>query len=337
MTVSVSRSNKESQTTIAQAVDLPVTLVIGPPGSGKTALLSQCLAKFPGRVAVLCDDCRGAGRIDVEILHGQPFSFAPTAVGLFSGGRIALADRLSLSSTEAQAPTRRPAALLIELSAGDDVAHCIQRIAMLVAQTPGCYLNGVLAVLAERPSDGVERSPDALYVALANAVWPNNGDRALVEQQHSQTRITQSTIRHPRIMGEDDLHLIFGALGADSCAYADGLALHRAVGEDCSDILPMRVMHFFRPLDSIKTQVLFHCISHFHSHGTQRIKGLVWIDGSECKLIVQGEGGRFHFQTGRPWGADELRHSTFCCWGAEWLPARLNRGLQSCEISQTLH
>lgn len=307
---------------------VPVTVVTGFLGAGKTTLVNHWLGQVPrGHVAVIVNE-HGAVGIDGELLAGRVRTLIEITGGcICCTTQVELVRALDAIATSSAAPQR----ILIETSGAASPAGVLRAIA--AGGTSGAFtLDGVLTVVDAARVDRIvayelalEQIGYADVVVLSRAdacerevlehaaavVATNNGAAVLVEAARGATRagsleailaLRREAMREPRAVPVPSHH-VYESVSLVVEGELDGE----------------------RFADFMETE-LAGCAGRIF-----RTKGILAIAGLEARMIVQGVADSVEIDFGAPWLAAP-RRSRLVVVGFGLDRAALGRGFAACAV-----
>lgn len=311
---------------MAQA-PLPVTLIAGFLGSGKTTFLNRVLAGEHGRrVAVLVNDF-GAVSIDAELVAEA----SDTSITLTNGCVCCtIRDDLIGSVRDLMRRLPPPEHLVVELSGIADPGNVLRTFALMEKTWPLC-VDGVIALVdAEHfPDEGESHYLLAReQLVLADVVLLNKADlvpKAQLAELRQRIVAWVPTARVVEtVLAEIPLELCLG-LGADPERV-------RALGPARSPANDHAFATFtYRTTAMLALEALRATCTELPSW-VFRAKGFVHLDARpEHRTVLQIVGRRARIDLGEPWG-DRPRETVIVCIGSRegFDPEALRRAFDAC-------
>jgi cobalamin biosynthesis protein CobW len=317
---------------------IPVTIVTGFLGAGKTSLVHHLLENPQGRrLAVLVNEFGDVG-IDGEILKGCADDNCPEdAIVELTNGCLCctVADEFVPTITALLARPEPPEHILIEtsglalpkplLKAFDwpDLRTRITVDGVIVvadaeAVADGRFAPDLAAIAAQRNADGSIDHDTPLgevfedQVACADIVILNKVD--LVDAAglaRAHDTVQAETPRSVPVVeareGRVDPRIVLG-LGAAAEADLDARKTHHE-DHDAHDHDDFETIVVMLPDPGSAAEIVTRIETVARRHGVLRAKGYVTIPGKPMRLLVQGVGSRVRVQFDRPWGGGEERVS----------------------------
>jgi len=311
---------------------LPVTIVTGFLGAGKTTLVNHWLAQIPtGDVAVIVNE-QGAIGIDAELLAGR----ARTIVEI-SGGCVCCATQAELihaldAFAASAAPPKR---ILLETSGAASPAGVLR--ALVSGGTQGAFaLDGVITVVdATRPDVLQEHDLALEQLGYADIVVLSRADTCSPEV------LTRSADELARYNGA--AVFVEAARGVSSAATSlDALLALRHDTEFAGlrEPPPVQLAHVYESVSlSIEGEVDGEHFADFietelaaFAGRIFRTKGILAVSGLDERMIVQGVTDAVEVSFGQAW-ADAPRRSRLVIVGFGLDRAALARGFAACAVS----
>ena len=320
---------------------IPVTIVTGFLGAGKTTLIRNVLQTVEGRrLALLINEFGDIG-VDADVLRGcgiescEPGTLAPNAIIELANGCICctVADDFipAIETLLAQDPP--PEHIIIETS-GLALPKPLVKAFDWPEVRRRLTVDGVVAVVdaAADPNVDHDNPLEEVYedqLLCADLIVLNKTDlidaptRARVESD-----IKAVIPRAVKIVATRDGKLDAALLlGLDAKA-EDDLAARPAhqdaePGHDQDDF-----DSFVVALDPVREpdQLMRRLVRIAEEHAVLRMKGFVSVDGKPLRLLVQGVGTRFEKSFDRPWAANEARQGRLVVIGEKGLDSDAIRG-----------
>ena len=261
---------------------IPITVITGFLGAGKTTLVNRWLAELPrGSVAVIVNEVGKIG-IDGELLAGRVEQLVEIA-----GGCVCCATQEELVAALASLETapNPPARILIETSGAASPAGVIRAI--------GADLDGIVTVVdASRVETLLEQDLAIEQVGYADVVMLSRADE--VETDHAQA-VVSAYNGAATILSGGSLHDALALRSRDFERPAPTTRPHD-VYESISLQLEGEVDEE-RFADFMETVVARFATRIF------RTKGVLAIAGEEARVIVQGVADKVEVTFGAPWSS----------------------------------
>ncbi len=317
---------------------IPVTIVTGFLGSGKTTLIRHILAHAGGRRLALIINEFGDVGVDGDFLSGCADEACPSeAIVELANGCICctVADEFAPAVTALLTREPKPDHIVIETSGlalpkplikafdwpelrtkltVDGVVAVVDAAAV----AEGRFADDPVKVAAERAADPtiVHDNPleevyedqlfsaDLVLLNKADLVEPEALERLSVEIAATLPRAIKIAATREGVIDPDVLLGVNAAAEDDLAArpsHHDGLAEHN---HDDFDTFVVDI-----PASHDPDALIARLAAATEAHDILRIKGFVEVLGKPMRLLVQGVGRRFRRDFDRPWGADERRAS----------------------------
>ncbi|HTU58898.1 MAG TPA: GTP-binding protein [Polyangiales bacterium] len=302
---------------------VPVTIVTGFLGAGKSTLVQNWLAELPRHETAVIVNERGEVGIDGELLAAHVARLRE-----ISGGCVCCTSQAELMSalTELAGSEPQPSRILVETSGAASPAGVIRSLhARRVREQ--LELDGVVSVIdAQRAAEVLEIDLAVEQLAFADVVVISHVDQANDAQLSS---VRALVARHaPAAV------VVHARRGALDCSFAQLLA-QRA---EALELPPAGTTH-----TSIEAVSLIHAgeldeesfaawvedaLAQVEAR-VLRIKGILAIRGVDERVIVQGVSQAVEVQVGSPWGSGE-RTSRLVILGLGLDSAALEAGFSRC-------
>lgn len=319
----------------SQAVDklcpVPVTILTGFLGAGKTSLLNHILTSEHGkRIAVLVNDF-GAVNIDEALIENRDGD-----VVSLQNGCICCSLSAGLQVAAAQLVRRQPDHIVIETSGVSDpfeVANAFNDPEL----KPYAPLEGVVAVVDAELAPTLEDDMQRLakhQVHAADIVVLNKTDLINEEEHRRMHAWLQEFAPRARIVdavhGRVPLDLLFDIGGAAELEKGEGL--RHANGGHGHDQPPFDTYTFER--EKPLTVHRLHRLLGQLPRSIFRVKGIINLaEKPEHPCVLQSTGRRATLTVGKPW-CDRIPRTQIVFIGtqggvdSEWLEAQLNEELE---------
>jgi len=300
---------------------IPVTVVTGFLGAGKSTLVQKWLSELPREETAVIVNERGQVGIDGELLSAHVARLRE-----ITGGCVCCSSQAELVSAleELSKSSPRPKRLLIETSGAASPAGVIRAIGR---GDGDLRLDGVVTVLdVTRAREALAFDLTVEQLGFADIVVMSHVDKAISVDVED----VEATARHhaPAAVvararnGELDAGLIELLaqrvealhLPAEAAAHQDIQAVSLMVNADLDDERFADWME--RELATVEARIL-------------RIKGILAMKGVDCRVIVQGVGHAVEVQLGAPW-CDAARTSRMVILGLALDADRLEAGFRRC-------
>jgi G3E family GTPase len=300
---------------------IPVTIVTGFLGAGKSTLVQSWLAQLPRHETAVIVNERGDVGIDGELL-----AVHVARLREISGGCVCCSSQAELMTALHELADHQPQRILVETSGAASPAGVIRALnARRVRER--LELDGVVSVIdALRAPEVLEYDLAVEQLAFADVVVISHVDRA----DSAQLSAAQALVaRH-----------------APAAVIAH--ARHGALDRSFSELLSERAEALELP-STTATHTAIEAVSLIHDGELDeeafgswvedalaavearvlRIKGILAIRGVDARVIVQGVSQAVEVQMGRPWESSE-RSSRLVILGLGLDGAALEAGFQRC-------
>jgi cobalamin biosynthesis protein CobW len=316
---------------------LPVTIITGFLGAGKTTLVREVMAHARGRrIAIIVNEF-GALGIDGELLKSCGIEgCAEDDIVELSNGCLCctVADDFLPTMTALLDRANPPEHVLIETS-GLALPKPLLKAFNWPAIRGRVTVDGVIAVV-DGPAVAAGRfADDPAAVAAQRAADPSlDHDNPLAEVFEDQLRAADLVVLNKTdLLDGDTLRRVRGELGpmlpraVQIVPAREGrvdIAVLLGLGAAAEDDLAARPSHhdaldgahehddfesFVVPISEVETPeaLLSRLRQVAADHHVLRTKGFACVAGKPMRLAVQGVGGRFRYHFDRPWRAGESR------------------------------
>jgi G3E family GTPase len=307
---------------------IPVTVVTGFLGAGKSTLVQSWLRELPRNETAVIVNERGEVGIDGELLSAHVAQLRE-----ITGGCVCCKTQAELSSAlaELSALTPRPTRILVETSGAASPAGVIQAVGAGWARER-LVLDGVVTVLdVLRARQALEFDVSLEQLGFADVVVLSHVDEAsdaagVDELQESLSRYAPAAV------------IVRAARGAMSSGFLELLA-QRA---ETLHFVPERSGH--SSIEAISLQLPGELDEELFGDWVEsalanvearilRIKGILAMQGLDARVIVQGISGAVEVQLGSPWG-EASRTSRLVVLGLGLDAAALEDGFRRCAVSR---
>lgn len=309
---------------------IPVTIVTGFLGAGKSTLVQRWLSELPRNETAVIVNERGEVGIDGELLAARVAQLRE-----ITGGCVCCKTKAELTSAlaELSASTPRPTRILVETSGAASPSGVIQAVGAAWARER-LVLDGVVTVLdAQRARQALEFDVAVEQLGFADVVVLSHVDEAdsagVDELQVNLARYAPAAVIVRAARGDiacsfqellaqriDTLHIVLEASGHSSVE-ATSLQVDGELDEDqfCDWVESA--------LANVEARIL-------------RIKGILAMQGVDTRVIVQGISGAVEVRLGAPWG-NASRTSRLVVLGLGLDSAELKAGFLRCAASPKPH
>jgi cobalamin biosynthesis protein CobW len=336
---------------------IPVTIVTGFLGAGKTTLIRHVLEHAKGRRLALIVNEFGDIGVDGEILRACGIDSCPeeNIVELANGCLCCtVADDFIPAIEALLAHEKRPDHIIVETSGlalpkplvkAFDWPSVRARLTVdgVIAVVDGAavaagrFADDPQAVLAQRAADQAVEHDNPLeevyedQLLCADLVILNKTD--LLDEDTTKRVLGEITASLPRAVkivstrdGAIDPSVLLGLMAAAEDDLANRPSHHDAETEHDHDDFDSFVMEIAATQDP--DALLTHLQTIVAAHDILRVKGFVEVIGKPMRLLVQGVGARFRSHFDRAWAPGEERRSRLVIIG--------EKGLDRAAISQAL-
>jgi cobalamin biosynthesis protein CobW len=326
---------------------VPVTIVTGFLGAGKTTLIRHVLENVRGRRLALIVNEFGDVGVDGEILRSCGAESCPdeNIVELANGCLCCtVADDFVPTIEALLAHEKRPDHIVVETS-GLALPKPLVKAFDWPDLRARVTVDGVIAVVdgpavaegrfaddpeAVRRQRAADRSVDhdnpleEVYedqLLCADLVVLNKAD--LLQEADIRSLSAEIRAAAPRAKivvtqnGRIDPAILLGLAAAAEDDLAHRPSHHDAEDGHDHDDFETFIVDVVAPKDAGRFVERLKCVAAHHD--ILRIKGFVEIEGRPMRLLVQGVGARFSHHFDRPWRADELRGSRLVVIGEKGL------------------
>lgn len=310
---------------------LPVTVVSGFLGAGKTTLVNRWLAQVPrGDVAVIVNE-HGAVGIDGELLAARA-----RVVVEITGGCVCCTTQAELvrALDAIASSTMPPKRVLVETSGAASPAGVLR--AIFRGGTAGAFaLDGVITVVDATRVDALHAHDLALEQL---------GYADLVVLSHADACAREDLARTTEALAVQNGAAVFaaaarGEIVSPPSASLDALLALRRTDLAARDVQPAQSPHVYESvalsidgeLDSERFADFVETELGPVAGRIFRTKGIVAVAGLDTRMIVQGVADSVEITFGEPW-ASTPRRSRFVVVGFGLDRAALTRGFAACSI-----
>jgi G3E family GTPase len=312
---------------------IPVTLLTGFLGAGKTTVLNRLLAARAGERIAIVENEFGAVSIDSDLIAPQAVTVVELANGcICCSVRGELSAALAGLLAQQDRGELRFERLLIETTGLADPGPVVQTFFWDEALRERFRLDGVITLIdvchAARQLD--EEPVAAAQVAYADWLILTKTDLAPSAQLPDRLRRINARAEILDV-GEIDQHwarlLDTGAFSLNERGVAPSLwtqttrraqpAHVASTGHSWDDAIRSLVLRQPGALDLAAISAFVDRLIEEHANDLLRYKGILAIAGEERRLIFQGVHRIAGFDYGRPWADDELRESRIVLIGRD--------------------
>lgn len=300
---------------------VPVTVVTGFLGAGKSTLMERWLGELRGETAVIVNEWAEVG-IDGSLLKGR----APRLYEI-TGGCLCCSSQAELQRALVEVAAMRPARVLIETSGAASPAGVVRALIQGPARAQ-LKLDGIITVI-----DGTRLASVLAFdlaieqLAFADVVVVSHTDEL------GDRRATEDTVRgrapaaviayasHGALEGGALLHELLArrdtALHLPDATTSAHAAIDSVALELPGELDEERFLDWMEAsLGEVEARIL-------------RIKGILAIAGVPTRVIVQGVGESIEVKVGAPW-AEDPRRSRLVVLGLGLEPEHLHEGFARC-------
>ncbi len=325
--------------TTAPETRIPVTIVTGFLGSGKTTLVNRILREPHGRRIAVIENEFGEAGIDGEIL----LEAAGEQIVEMSNGCICCTVRGDLVRILGGLDAKRRAGALafehvvIETTGLADPAPVAQTF-FVEPDVAGAYrLDGIVTLVdARHGDDTLDRHREAhAQVGFADRILLTKTD--LVSD--ACARALESRLNRMNLSASVG-RVVNGLADIDGLLDIGGFDLHDAGGERLgqdhahnhhhTDSISSFVIREQTPYDLEKLEVFLGLLIDRYGPDMLRYKGILAVADRAERIVFQGVHGLLGSEPGRVWGPDEARSSTLVFIGRNLPRALFEAGLAAC-------
>jgi cobalamin biosynthesis protein CobW len=327
---------------------IPVTIVTGFLGSGKTTLIRHVIENAGGRRLALIINEFGDVGVDGSILKSCGIDSCPeeNIVELANGCLCCtVADDFIPAIEALLARVPQPEQIVIETSGlalpkplvkafdwpGIRTRVTVDGVIAVVdgaAVAAGRFADDPVKLAAQRAADSAidhDNPLEEVYedqLLCADLIVLNKADLMTGETARRVVAEIQATVpRAVKIVetreGRIDPSILLGLGAAAEDDLANRPSHHD--GEEGHDHDDFESFVLDIPATSDPAGLLAHLAAVAERHDVLRMKGFIEVAGKPMRLLVQGVGQRFRQQFDRPWGADEDRRSRLVVIGEKGL------------------
>jgi len=309
---------------------IPVTIVTGFLGAGKSTLVQHWLGELPKDETAVIVNERGEVGIDGELLAAHV-----ARVREISGGCVCCSSQAELLAALAELSETdpRPSRIVVETSGAASPAGVIRAIGAKAARQR-LQLDGVITVVdVTRARQALGFDVTVEQLGFADVVVLTHLDRAAA----LETPVDPQAVQHLLLQYAPAAVFARARRGILDCSF-DGLLAQRAEalhvqpsGSGHSSIEAVALVHdgeldearfgewVERALGAVEARIL-------------RIKGILALQGVDARVIVQGVSEAVEVQLGAPWG-DSKRTSRLVVLGLGLDSRALELGYLDCVAS----
>jgi G3E family GTPase len=341
---------------------IPATILTGFLGSGKTTLLKRVLEEAHGQKIAIIENEFGEENIDSDIL----VSDTQESIIQMSNGCICCTIREDLRATLRDlAEKKRKGELdfervVIETTGVADPGPVAQTFFMDDEIAESYLLDSILTLVDAKHAQTQldDRQEARRQVGFADQIFISKTDLVTGDELHAlKHRLLHMNPRAPQKaahFGKVALHEVFDLRGFNLNAKLDidpdflkedEHEHHHASGEHCDhpshqhgeghhhaheDDVKSFVFRSDRPFDPAKLEDFLGAIVNIYGPRMLRYKGVLFMKGTDRKVIFQGVHQLMGSDLGQPWGADEHRCSKMVFIGIDLPKDIFLQGMLQC-------
>lgn len=335
---------------------IPVTIITGFLGAGKTTLLKRILSEEHGQKIAVIENEFGEENIDNEILVTDN----DEQIIQMSNGCICCSIREDLRNTLTRLAQEQGAGkldferVIIETTGLADPGPVAQTFFMDDAVAENFMLDAIVTLVDARHARQQlnERMEAQRQVGFADRIFISKADLASDEElQLLRRRLQRMNPRAPQQLvhfGQAPLADILDLRGfnlnekldldADFLrAHEDGQDHPHDAGDSTSahhhhddDEVKSFVFRARRPFDPVCLEDFLGAIVDIYGPRMLRYKGVLWMMGTEHKVVFQGVHQLMGSDLGPRWAANEARESKMVFIGMDLPQQMLEQGLRQC-------
>ncbi|HZP87110.1 MAG TPA: GTP-binding protein [Burkholderiales bacterium] len=318
---------------------IPVTVLTGFLGSGKTTLLNRILREQHGRRIAVIENEFGEAAIDNELLletHDEQ-------IVVMNNGCICCTVRGDLVRILGDLARKRRSGTLeferviIETTGLADPAPVAQTFFMNLDIARDYLLDAILTVVdakhAQQQLD--DRSEAREQVAFADCLLISKSDLVDTAQcdalRARLVALNPRAVQHVVAFGAVPIEHILDIRGfsIDAALHIDPAFLERDGHAHDLDISSF-VFRDTKPFDPVRLDAFMRLLIQQYGADMLRYKGVLYVQGRPCRVLMQGVHMVMGAQEGEPWKGDETPASTLVFIGRK-LPRRVfEEGLRYC-------
>ena len=323
---------------------IPVTIVTGFLGSGKTTLVNRILREPHGRRIAVIENELGEADIDGEILlQERGESIVETMNGcICCTVRGDLVRMLGSLSEKRRAGALEFERVVIETTGVADPAPVAQTFFLEDDVARDYRLDGIVTLVdakhgartlsAHREAQRQVGFADRLLVSKTDLVSVEE-TRALVERLG---RINARAPVKPVLRGSADIADLLDVGGFELDSARDVEGLHEHDHGPSPDEIGSFVHREASPYDLDKLELFVGLLVERHGADLLRYKGVLNVEGREERIIFQGVQTLLGSEPGKLWAEGEARASTLVFIGRGLPRAAIGQGLASCVAGSAL-
>ncbi len=320
---------------------IPVTILTGFLGSGKTTLLNRILREQHGRRIAVIENEYGEAGIDNEILVQD----RDEQIVVMNNGCICCSVRGDLSRALGDLERRRRTGeldferVVIETTGLADPGPVAQTFFMHMDVARAFALDGIVTLVDALHADAqLDRGSEAQeQIGFADRLLISKTDLADASRVEALSRrLAHINPRAPQA------RVHFGSVPVEQVFDIGGFAIDAALSIDPSflegraarhdDAIGSFVFRDARAFDPQRLDLFMRLLTQQYGADLLRYKGVLNVQGKQCRVVFQGVHMVMGAQEGKPWAADEPRSSTLVFIGRT-LPQRVfEEGLRYCLV-----
>jgi G3E family GTPase len=340
---------------------IPVTVLTGFLGAGKTTLLKRILTEQHGRRIAVIENEFGPEGIDNDLLvqdgNEQIVEMNNGCICCTVRGDLArILKELARRRSDGQVDFER---VIIETTGMANPGPVTQTFFMDDDVAEQFLLDGVITVVdAKHGEQTLSSQPEAQnQVGFADRILVSKVDLVSAEEQEAlRARLVRMNPRAPiRAVhfGEIGIDAVLDIRGFNlnsileidpeflEAEHPDGAAPHAAGhlhahehghGHEHDDAIKAFVFRGDRPFEALQLEEFLSAIVQVYGADLLRYKGILWIEGSDRRVVFQGVHMLMGSDLGRPWGPDEARSSKMVFIGRNLPHDTIEKGLQNCLV-----
>jgi G3E family GTPase len=346
---------------------IPATILTGFLGSGKTTLLQRVLAEAHGQKIAVIENEFGAENIDSDILVTN----TNEQIIQMSNGCICCTIREDLRSTLTDlADKKRSGALdfdrvVIETTGVADPGPVAQTFFMDDAVAESYLLDSILTLVDAKHAQGQldARQEARRQIGFADRVFISKSDLVTSHELealqhrilHMNPRAPQKTVHFGKVALSEVLDLRGFNLNAkldidpeflkedahghdhhhdhdEHCDHPSHQHGHSGHHHHAEDDVKSFVFTSNRPFDAAKLEDFLGAVVNIYGPRMLRYKGVLYMHGTERKVIFQGVHQLMGSDMGAPWTADEIQCSKMVFIGINLPQDIFLQGLEQCLV-----
>ena len=313
---------------------IPVTILTGFLGAGKTTLLNHLVSSNPGTRYAIIENEFGDIAIDSELVVSSTEGIYELANGCICCSLNAELARVLRNLLES---TYEFDHLLIEttgVAEPDGVAAAF----IGPGKNERYRLDGTIC-LADALSiiQNLEEVGEAVkQISFADAILLNKTDlvdeATLNEAMGAIRQYNPLAPIHPCTHGRVDTALLHNIKAYDQAAVESEVVLWMRLPALKHELVA-HSFAFDEALDAVKFEHWINMLLFLSGYQIYRVKGILHIAGMCDRVIFQSVRSQFRIERGRPWEEGEVRQSRIVFIGYNVKRPALEKGLESCKVS----